>query len=365
MKNLRKISSLALAALMFFCLFNIGSFAVGTPAGNEFMSVVVKTNVNEVYPGEYITVTLNITNNYYAMVMRFPVMFTKDAFEVEESSLNLQKSGQLNTVTGDIDYAADNFPESFFTPSCGADNYGGLLIQWNGTANAGLFGCYNQPSGQDCISFRLKVKAGYDGACSILIPSDSTLFSRLAMNDPAVGPSYYTMTDTQLTMNFTPANLTSQIQMPDIDKYPDSDTVIDRDSGLIYGLEENLTSLDDRIIGIDGATFEVVKSDGSFCGTGTAVKVIKNSTVVKTYKVVIFGDLDGNASVATEDADILVNYLNYWLPVWNEPAYYCYIFAGDVYHDGIPDENDCCVIRDCANWASVIDQKTGFAHPIE
>ncbi|NTV35965.1 MAG: PAS domain-containing protein, partial [Anaerolineaceae bacterium] len=82
---------------------------------------------------------------------------------------------------------------AFYPAGYSSADYGVVLVQWLGTANAGLFGCFNQPAGDDCISFRLKVKAGADAAGTVLIPSNSNLFYFQAMNNPADGNTIYTM----------------------------------------------------------------------------------------------------------------------------------------------------------------------------
>ena len=287
--------------------------------------------------------------------MRFPVLFSSSVFEVVEANLNLQKLGQLNTVTGTLDknttLDVSKYPVGY-SPAV----YGGVLLQWSGSANAGLFGCYNQPTGQDCISFQLRVKAGATGVGAILIPSNSNLFYRQAMNNPADGNTVYTMTEAECPMTFTPAAVNTQLQLPDIAVFAGSTTVIDRVNGFIYGLKTNLASLDSNIVPVGGATIEVIKSMGSICGTGTVVNVLDNGTQVKTFTVVIFGDVNGDGNIDSMDAGMTIDHEN-GIGSWDSFT----LKAGNVNSDTNVDNLDAGLMVDTENALVSINQITGLA----
>lgn len=359
MKISRKILTILLALLIALSCLTAGVSAAGAPNGNESLHVTVKTNVAIAYPGDYITVTLNVTNNYYATSMRFPVLFSKGIFELVDANLNLQMLGQLSSVTGSIS-ANTNGNAEFYPSGYSSDDYGVVLVQWLGSANAGLFGCYSQPSGQDCISFQLKIKAGANGEGTILIPPESTLFYRGAMNNPADGNTFYTMTAGQCPMTFTPAVMTAQSQVPDIAAVAGSKTVIDRDKGLIYGLALGLSSLDAYVEPVGGATLEFIKSDPSICGTGTVINVKNSDVTIKTFKVVIYGDLNGDGNISSIDAGMAINVENY-VVVWDAVTDAALIEAGDVNNDGNVTGIDAGIMIDVENYIRTIDQVTGLA----
>ncbi len=358
-----KISHRLIAAVITIFVFcgclSITSYAAGTPSGNESMSIVVKTDVSISYPGDYITVTLNITNNYNATAMRFPVLFSADILEVVEPNLNLQKLGQLTTVTGNLNANTTGNP-GFYPVGYSSDDYGVVLVQWTGTANAGMLGCYNRPTGEDCISFQLRVKENADAAGSILIPPESTLFYYQAMNDPADGTTMYSMTASTCPLTFTQAQITAQFQPPDIMAFSGSDTVVNKSENLIYGLSTALAQLNSHIVPIGGATFEVEKSSEFICGTGTVVRVMINDSVYKTYTVVIFGDVNGDGNVDSIDAGALVDYENY-LVSWSAQSDACYLKAGDVNGDGQIDSVDAGILTDVESLLRDINQVTGIA----
>lgn len=85
-----------------------------------------------------------------------------------------------------------------------------------------------------------------------------------------------------------------------------STTVIDAETGFIYGLEAGLTTngFENRFIRISGdirLEYEFVA--GAF-GTGTKLKLLDKTTqeVLATYLIVIFGDIDGDGAVMANDA---------------------------------------------------------------
>ncbi len=359
MKNSRRLIAAVMTIIIGFGCLSITAYAVGTPNGNESMSVIVKTDVAIAYPGDYVTVTLNITNNYNATTMRFPVLFPADILEIDNSNLNLQKLGQLATVTGNLaDNTAGN-PE-FYPAGYSSDDYGVVLVQWTGTPNAGMLGCYNQPAGEDCISFQLRVKDAADATGSILIPPESTLFYYQAMNDPADGTTMYSMSAATCPLTFTPAQITAQFQAPDIMAFGGSDTVIDKSENLIYGLSTGLSSLDSHIVPIGGATLDVVKSSDNICGTGTVVRVMNNDSVYRIYTVVIFGDINGDGNIDSIDAGSLVDYENYLLS-WSAQDDACYLKAGDVNGDEQIDSVDAGILIDVESLLRNINQVTGMA----
>lgn len=358
LKPVRKLAAFGAALLIMFGCLSVGAFAAGVPNGNEAMHVTVKTDVASAYAGDFVTVSLNISNNYNATAMRFPVLFDSDVFEALQADLNVQKAGvMLTEVSGTLSGVVTTNP-AVFPAGYSSDDYGAVLIQWVGAVEVGTFSCYNQPAGSDCITFRLKVKAGATGSASVFIPPESTLFYYQAMNNPSDSDTMYNMNSATCAMTFTPAQFTVLEAAPGIAAVAGSGAVIDDTRSFIYGIAEALASLDNFVEPIGGATLEVVKSSGTSCGTGTQVRVVFNAATVATYTVVLFGDLNGDANIDSSDADICVDYENFIInldPV--EDAHT--LFAGDVNGDGNMDSADAGVIIDYSNFLVGINQSTG------
>ena len=359
MKKSRRLVSLLIALFLAFGCFSFGAFAAGTPVGNESMQVVVSADKETAYAEEYVTVTFNVKNNYNATCMRFPVLFTGSIFEVDNAQFNLQKLGSLITLPGSLGANTASNP-AFYPAGYSASEYGAVLIQWVGGVQSGTYGCYNQPSGQDCFSFRLKIKQGASGVGTILIPSGSNLFYYQAMNNPNDGNSVYTMSADSCLMTFTPDTVTAASQAPDIAAVAGSTTVIDRENGFIYGLMDGLTSLDGYVEPIGGATLQVIASDEGHCGTGTVVNVLAGEAVVKTFIVVIFGDVNGDCAINAVDDDTC-NLVQNWMLNWDPDTQAHYYKAGDINVDGRVDSVDADLMSSYANWIVSIDQTTGMA----
>jgi len=360
-KSVKKLAALCAAVLMVFGYLSVGAFAAGVPNGNEAMHVTVKTDVASAYAGDFVTVSLNISNNYNATSMRFPVLFDSDVFEVSQAQLNTQKTGvMLTEVSGTLSGVVSTSPAVYPVGYSPAD-YGAVLIQWVGSVNVGTFSCYNQPAGSDCITFRLKVKAGASGNASVFIPPESNLFYYQAMNNPSDSNTIYNMNSATCAMTFTPAQFTALAAAPGIAAVAGSGAVIDNTRSFIYGIAEALTSLDSYIQPVGGATLEVVKSSGNSCGTGTQVRVVFNTATVATYTVVLFGDLNGDANIDSSDADLCVDYENFMVaydPVEDADI----LFAGDINGDANMDTADAGVIIDYSNFIIGINQTTGQSY---
>lgn len=118
-------------------------------------------------------------------------------------------------------------------------------------------------------------------------------------------------------------------------------------TGYIYGVEpENSETVEDVFEVINGGTMEIVANDaGSQAGTGTIVNVKDSSgTVVETYVLVIFGDVDGDGEVGANDS-LDIDYHDVYMYAKNDAeegrinlAYIA--FAADVNLDGSADAND-------------------------
>jgi hypothetical protein len=164
--------------------------------------------------------------------------------------------------------------------------------------------------------------------------------------------------------NFTEADIklaTGATSSPDIDVFNSSSTtVIDRTNNWIYGLNTGLSSLDLYIKPVGGATLEIIKSSATICGTGTVVNVKNNGVTIKTFQVVIFGDVNGDGNIDAMDAGKIVDFENYQI-TWAEPS--CFRKAGEINGDGSIDSIDAGLIVDCENYLSTIDQVTGTVFP--
>ncbi len=111
--------------------------------------------------------------------------------------------------------------------------------------------------------------------------------------------------------------------------------VIDRKTGFIYGLAEEMDSLDgifDEELGAD-----IFYEDGAL-GTGKEITVKYSNGKTENFILVIFGDLDGNGKVDANDS-VYINYIN--LGIFDEEKLgKAAIIAADANHDGVINSDD-------------------------
>ena len=147
-----------------------------------------------------------------------------------------------------------------------------------------------------------------------------------------------------------------------------STTIIDRERGFIYGLDcmgvnayaeyeyvEDLIAQNFVEIEGDGSLRYTYVGDNTVLGTGAMVELIDNKTgeVLETFYIVIFGDIDGDGTVALGDASDAIDYF-----AWNDcindyedftnPA----AFAADIDADGEVTLGDFAFSTDYLAWNS-------------
>lgn len=136
------------------------------------------------------------------------------------------------------------------------------------------------------------------------------------------------------------------------------------ENNIIYGLQPGLstTAFEANYVTINGnGRLQYTFIAGSF-GTGTKVELIDNTTntVMETYYIVIFGDLNGDGSVDSNDSGLIIDYEN-WLVEWDPVEDKVFLMAGDINGDGTVGAVDADLLVEIENWIMYIDQVTGLA----
>lgn len=150
---------------------------------------------------------------------------------------------------------------------------------------------------------------------------------------------------------------------------PGSTTVIDRDNMVIYGLEEGLTakSLDEIFLDYTGDGTMVIKpaTEGtSRYGTGAVVELYDNAdgSLVETFHIVVFGDLNGDSYVNGIDVSIASDEA-FWITDWSlegSENYAAYkLIAADLDHNGAVKTTDVNNIKNYVLSLVDIDQVEG------
>lgn len=84
------------------------------------------------------------------------------------------------------------------------------------------------------------------------------------------------------------------------------------------------------------------QSDADYCGTGSQIDLMAGRNVIKSYTIVVPGDLNGDGKINAADYIMIQRHLAGTLsPALNE----CQTYAADFNEDGIADEADVTAIR--------------------
>ena len=149
-------------------------------------------------------------------------------------------------------------------------------------------------------------------------------------------------------------------------------------NGYIYGLKTKLkeSELLDKYLSVEGdGELIVTLTQYGVCGTGTKIEVYDNveNAVVETYYIIIFGDINGDASVSAADSSMIddeILNVTSWSVEGSSDYDYCKLMAADVagttsdgvtLGDGVINSADEMMIVDTTLFISQINQVSGKA----
>ena len=128
--------------------------------------------------------------------------------------------------------------------------------------------------------------------------------------------------------------------------------VVDNENGVIYGFAVRPDSIEQYIETVDDSM--TVQCDSAVLGTGSAVNVTKGGEAVDSFKIVIFGDVDGDGIYDGQDA-ITVNLIAYGM-LTREQVGEAVWMAADCNHDGVIDNLDVDLLNRAGLLLSKVDQ---------
>ena len=347
----KKILSVILSVILAVAVFGVCASAEGTANGDESMTVTVSTDKDVYAPGDEITVTVSLKTNFNMTAFRFPILFNSDVFEIP----NLIGLTALNTTKVKGTLLANSLNDgSASVNGYDSSEFSVVLVQWTAGITDSTMGDLNLPNGEQSFSFKVKAKtsaAGKEG--TFFIPSEYKGFYNQAIQTPTDATTIYYIDDTKFTKNFV--DKTVSVVGETVDLVPntayESQAVIDKDRMLVYGFEmgmETTAELKQKVIATGSGTIKTVYTDLGL-GTGALINVVDGGTVVKTYTVVIFGDVNGDAIIDTNDlfvVEIVANGMGDFDTSACE-------FAADLNGDEVIDTMDTAVEEMAAN--SLID----------
>lgn len=126
---------------------------------------------------------------------------------------------------------------------------------------------------------------------------------------------------------------------------------VDDTNSFVYGVDIGASDPCAYFEATNGGYIEMTANDsGVVNGTGATLTLYTNNSktaVVKTYTLVIFGDVNGDGAVDASDVSAIKNHANYVVSITASAA----LFAADVNADTAVDASDVSVVKNHANYA--------------
>lgn len=357
MKISKKILAILLAVTLALSLFAVSASAAGTPTGTEAMTVTITTD-NETYESEAtVQVRVTIASNYNVPSFRFPIMFDSEVYELPtiiglKAYNTCASSGTINSNT-----AGANFIPEAYDPSA----FGCVLVQWTASVTNGEVGHLNNEAGELAFTFELKAKSSAVGKTgTIFIPAESDLFYYQAIENPADANTFYYLNAETCQMTFVEANamvVGEQVALVPNEEFG-TPGIVDEENRLVYGLAQGVASnaeIKEYVKPTGRAVLRSTPTDFGY-GTGTKLNLAIDGVNVKSYDLIIFGDIDGDAVCDINDLPLVVSFAG-GSTVCGDPVI---AYAADLTGDGAVDVSDLPTYIGVNGGSMVIDQSNPY-----
>ena len=133
---------------------------------------------------------------------------------------------------------------------------------------------------------------------------------------------------------------------------PANGAVVDNENGLIYGISSNSADINSYVNTVDDTM--TVECDSAPLGTGSVVNIVKDDVIVDSYKIVLFGDVNGDGWYDGQDAITVSCLANGMLT--REQMGEAVWMAADCNHDGVIDQLDVDLLNQAGVLLSSVDQ---------
>ena len=330
MTKAKKVLSLVLAVVMV-----AATFAFSASAANEKNATfTVSVDNATVSKGDVITVTVNLTTDYYAGPTNVPVYYNPKVFEfVEKSVTGAKIFGETGTDMQSHNDAVTGCLKVAFIPNTA-----------DGTAAAKVM------NGENLFTFKLRAIA--DGPSNIgLKPGDQKTSSNIGGtlycgaydsdridNHPATVGQTFTIHNATATVGSAAA--ATLVGKTGTVSGETSTGIVDEAKHYIYGIVPG-GNIEDFFEMSDGSALNIaIGSAKALNGTGATVTV--GDTV---YTLIVFGDVDCDGALSSADSGMIKQYVGGdHAKIENDAA----LFAADVDNDTALSSADSGMIKQYA-----------------
>lgn len=302
MKKKNKIIAIIVSLVLI-----VSVFVVGTVANTKNTSIAISIDKTELTAGQSATVTVTASADYPVATASIPVFYDKTLVTVSNATATLTGYAVAEVTT---DLTAVNSVKIYANTNMNSEKFGFVLVTYIGGANDTVSAIDNKT----VLTFTITAESDVSGDALVKCVTESA-----KTDDNVEGMLYFGATTSGNTITSIPenvenVNVTNATQSAtivtgraDLMAKDDMPTVIDATNRYIYGITPG-DSVEDYIK-VNNGSFELVaNSSGYTNGTGATVKVKNASgTVVDTFTVIIFGDVNGDENVTGTDASIVEN----------------------------------------------------------
>lgn len=151
------------------------------------------------------------------------------------------------------------------------------------------------------------------------------------------------------------AALDQLVYQPQLAKVNGKTTVFDKEENIIYGINEKVSNYMTyvRVLGV--GIMQVTNSAGGN-GTGTTISLDVDDSIVQSYTVVVFGDIDGDCRADASDANLIYAYCANLISEDKALSPYA-MMAADANGDGNVDTLDAYYLRQSGMLRYKVDQR--------
>lgn len=302
MKNRNKVIAIIVAVVLV-----VSVFVIGTVANTKNTSIAISIDKTELTAGQSATVTVTASADYPVATASIPVFYDKTMVTVSNATATLTGYAVAEVTT---DLTAVDSAKIYANTNMNSEKFGFVLVTYIGGANDTVSTIDNKT----ILTFTITAKSDVSGDALVKCVTESA-----KTDDNVEGMLYFGATTSGTTITSIPENVenidvknasksaTITTGGADLVAKADMPTVIDATNKYVYGITAG-DSVEDYIQVNNGSYELVANSSGYTNGTGATVKVKNTSgTIVDTYTVIIFGDVNGDGSVTATDVNIVSN----------------------------------------------------------
>lgn len=369
-KTAFRLLSLLMTFVLIISISGLSAFAADeSDCVAEFR---IETDKASPRKGEDIEVSVFLKNNYYICTMSLAILYDSEKLSLQNTSESLSSFLTFEGSMADTYMTNGNWksPSSFYStrnsnPSFWSRNdimnkYKVVYATWSADTSLSYELIFMSEE-EKVLSFTVKANEDIDDLSELIFMSND--FQKTKASPQGIFfvgrsktaeysiTSMVTTGQTLIYHGVDPTKKEPEVKISFSAK-EGTNTIIDKEHGLIYGLEEGLYDLED-FVEYEGGTLEYIESENGF-GTGSVVNFIVDGEVYESYTIIIFGDLTGDGVVDTYDTVMMASIVNYDIEFEEESPV---SIAGDISNnDDITDTYDLVFLYRVVNGDSELSQ---------